>query len=142
MLYIYSVCLQKSLRIIVRPPMNQPPSVPSAAAAATEPLPAPLLTRVQRLVLMLKQGRVLHVIKGRLKPFAIHAGKAVMKRPGLKKLIDSQLSKSPQLKLRVERVLWSEVNLPPRALRLFTQLKEAAQHAEAAPATPYNKRPF
>ena len=122
--------------------MNQPPSVPPAATVTTESQPPPRLNRVQRLFLMVKQGRVLHVIKGRLKPFAIRMGKAVMKRPGLKKLIDSQLSKSPQLKLRVERVLWSEVNLPPRALRLFTQLKEAAQHAEAAPATPYNKRPF
>ena len=122
--------------------MNQPPSVPPAATVTTESQPPPRLNRVQRLFLMVKQGRVLHVIKGRLKPFAIRAGKAVMKRPGLKKLIDSQLSKSPQLKLRVERVLWSEVNLPPRALRLFTQLKEAAQHAEAAPATPYIKLPF
>jgi hypothetical protein len=141
MLYIYSVCLQKSFRIIVRPPMNQPPSVPPATAATAEPLPAPRLNRVQRLFLMVKQGRILHVIKGRLKPFVIRAGQAVMKRPGLKKLIDGQLSKSPQLKLRVERVLWSEVNLPPRALRIFTQLKEAAQHPAAAQVTPLNKYP-
>ncbi len=90
------------------------------------------LSRVQRLFLMVTQGRVLHVVKNRLKPFVVRAGQRAMKRPAFKNMVDKALRNSPELKLRVHRVLWSEVNLPPRALKIFTDLQDAIAQQTAA----------
>ena len=111
--------------------MNQP---------LNQPVPQPLkLTRLQRLFLMVTQGRVLHVIKNRIKPLLIRVGQAAMNQPVLKQMADKMLDKSPALKLRVHRILWSEVNLPTRALQIFTDLKDAVDQQtrpQAAAHTP------
>lgn len=79
----------------------------------------------QRLLLVLKQGRLLSVVKGRLKPKVIRAGQYAMKHAWLKQTVLAGLNYAPGLKLRLHRILWSEVNLSPRAFGIYAELKAA-----------------
>lgn len=81
----------------------------------------------QRLYAVLKQGRLLSVVKGRVKPLVIRGGQSAMKRSWLKRLVLAGLNYAPGLKLRLHRILWSEVNLSPRALGIYTELKAAIE---------------
>ena len=82
----------------------------------------------QRLYAVLKQGRLLSVVKGRVKPLVIRGGQSAMKRSWLKRLVLAGLNYAPGLKLRLHRILWSEVNLSPRALGIYAELKAAIEH--------------
>ncbi len=84
-------------------------------------------TLSQRLLLVLQQGRLLNVVKGRLKPVVIRAGQSAMQRAWLKRLALAGLNYAPGLKLRLHRILWSEVNLSPRALGIYSDLKAAIE---------------
>ena len=79
----------------------------------------------QRLYLVLKQGRLLSAVKGRLKPMVIRAGQSAMKHAWLKQMVLAGLNYVPSLKLRLHRILWSEVNLSPRAFGIYAELKAA-----------------
>ena len=81
----------------------------------------------QRLYAVLKQGRLLSVVKGRVKPLVIRGGQSAKKRSWLKRLVLAGLNYAPGLKLRLHRILWSEVNLSPRALGIYTELKAAIE---------------
>lgn len=83
------------------------------------------LNLLQRMYAVLKQGRLLSVLKGRLKPMVIRLGQSAMKHAWLKQLALAGLNYVPSLKLRLHRILWSEVNLSPRALGIYTELKAA-----------------
>ncbi len=80
---------------------------------------------LQRMYLVLKQGRLLSVVKGRLKPMVIRAGQSAMKHIWLKQTALAALNYAPGLKLRLHRILWSEVNLSPRAFGIYAELKAA-----------------
>lgn len=86
----------------------------------------------QRLYAVLKQGRLLSVVKGRLKPMVIRAGQSAMRHAWLKRLALAGLNYVPGLKLRLHRILWSEVNLSPRALGIYTELKAAIERQTLA----------
>ena len=85
-----------------------------------------------RIYAVLKQGRLLSVVKGRLKPMVIRAGQSAMKHSWLKGLALAGLNYVPGLKLRLHRILWSEVNLSPRALGIYTELKAAIERQALA----------
>ena len=77
------------------------------------------------MLLVLKQGRLLSVLKGRLKPKVIRLGQSAMKHAWLKQTVLAGLNYAPSLKLRLHRILWSEVNLSPRAFGIYAELKAA-----------------
>ena len=87
---------------------------------------------LQRLYAVLKQGRLLDVVKGRLKPMVIRVGQSAMKHAWLKQMALAGLNYVPGLKLRLHRILWSEVNLSPRALGIYTELKAAIERQALA----------
>lgn len=101
---------------------NIPLTAPNSDTGNPQP-PKPNL--LQRMYAVLKQGRLLSVLKGRLKPMVIRLGQSAMKHAWLKQLALAGLNYVPSLKLRLHRILWSEVNLSPRALGIYTELKAA-----------------
>ena len=102
-----------------------PPTVRNADIGNPQPVKPNL---PQRLYKVLKQGRLLSVVKGRVKPLVIRGGQSAMKRAWLKRLVLAGLNYAPGLKLRLHRILWSEVNLSPRALGIYAELKAAIEH--------------
>ena len=102
-----------------------PTTVRNADIGNPQPVKPNLL---QRLYVVLKQGRLLSVVKGLVKPLVIRGGQSAMKRSWLKRLVLAGLNYAPGLKLRLHRILWSEVNLSPRALGIYTELKAAIEH--------------
>lgn len=105
--------------------MSQPTAQPATSDADTglqQPQKPSLLVRLYRVV---RHGRLLGAVKRRLKPMVIRLGKSAMKRPFFKQLVLKGLNHAPGLKVRLHRILWSEVNLSPRSLRIYTELKAA-----------------
>ena len=80
---------------------------------------------LRRFLAVLKQGRLLSVVKGRIKPMVIRVGQSAMKHAWLKQVVLAGLNYVPGLKLRLHRILWSEVNLSPRAFGIYAELKAA-----------------
>ncbi len=104
------------------------PTTPPVVLNADIGNPQPVKPNLpQRLYAVLKQGRLLSVVKGRVKPLVVRGGQSAMKQPWLKRLVLSGLNYAPGLKLRLHRILWSEVNLSPRALGIYTDLKAAIE---------------
>lgn len=110
--------------------LNTPQSTPAVDADANPQPQKPSLP--QRLYAVVKQGRLLSVIKKRLKPLVIRVGQSAMKRPLLKRLTLGGLNYMPGLKVRLHRILWSEVNLSPRALTIYAELKAAIERQSLA----------
>ncbi|MDO8773940.1 MAG: hypothetical protein Q7K57_35555 [Burkholderiaceae bacterium] len=106
---------------------KHPPSskTRSIDAAANPQPPQPKLPH--RLYAVVKEGRLLGAIKRRIKPMVIRLGQSAMKHPLLKRLALGGLNYMPGLKVRLHRILWSEVNLSPRGLRIYTELKAAIE---------------
>lgn len=106
--------------------MSKHPTSPATLAGDADANPQPQQPTVsQRLYAAVRQGRLLSIIKRRLKPMVIRVGQSAMKRPLLKRLVLGGLNYTPGLKLRLHRILWGEVNLSPRALRIYAELKTA-----------------
>jgi hypothetical protein len=82
----------------------------------------PLLRRVQA---VLAEGRVFSGIKRRLKPTVVAVGKAALRRPWIKRSALAALNLSPQLKNRLYRLVWKDIALAPRAMRIYTALSTA-----------------
>lgn len=97
--------------------MNQPAT----------PITAPSL--FTRFLDAIKEGRILSGLKKRLRPAVIRAGHALMKLPRFRRVVAGVLNHTPNLKLRIYRILWSNVILPPRALRIYTDLKTRVDQA-------------
>lgn len=105
--------------------LNTPQSTRAVDADANPQPQKPSLP--QRLYAVVKQGRLLSVIKKRLKPLVIKVGQSAMRQPLLKRLALGGLNYMPGLKVRLHRILWSDVILSPRALRIYADLKTAIE---------------
>jgi hypothetical protein len=90
--------------------------------AVAPPAKLPLLKRTKA---VLSEGRVFSGIKRRLKPMLIAVGKSALRRPWIKRSVLAVLNSSPQLKNRLYRLVWKDVALAPRAMRIYTALSTA-----------------
>lgn len=82
----------------------------------------PLLNRAKA---VLSEGRLLSGIKRRAKPMLIAMGKSALRRPWIKRSVLAVLNLSPHLKNRLYRLVWKDVSLAPRAMRIYTALSTA-----------------
>jgi hypothetical protein len=90
--------------------------------AVEPPAKLPLLNRAKA---VLSEGRLLSGIKRRLKPILIATGKSALRRPWIKRSVLAILNLSPQLKNRLYRLVWKDISLAPRAMRIYTALSTA-----------------
>ena len=123
-----------SLIIIVRPIKQQPQQSLRASAerritlkttdiqAAAPPQKLPLLSRVKAAV---AEGRLFSGVKRRLKPLVVTVGKAALRRSWIKRSVLAVLNSSPHLKNRLYRLVWKDIALSPRAMRIYTALSTA-----------------
>jgi hypothetical protein len=114
--------------------LNTAQSTSGVDVGAPPPPQKPSLT--QRLYAAIKQGRLLGAVKRRLKPMFIRVGQAAMKQPLLKRMALGGLNYMPGLKVRLHRILWSELDLSPRGLRIYTELKAAIEAQALAKTQP------
>lgn len=115
--------------------MSKPNTSPATRAVNADANPQPPQPKLpHRLYAVVRQGRLLSVIKKRLKPLVIRVGQSAMKHPLLKQMALGMLNYTPGLKLRLNRILWSEVNLSPRGLRIYSELKAAMDRQSLATA--------
>jgi hypothetical protein len=82
----------------------------------------PLLRRVKA---VLAEGRVFSSFKRRLKPIVVAVGKSALRRPWIKRSVLAVLNSSPQIKNRLYRMVWKDIALAPRAMRIYTALSTA-----------------
>jgi hypothetical protein len=71
------------------------------------------------------EGRIFSGVKRRLKPFVVSLGKSALRRPWIKRSVLAVLNRSPKLKTRLYRVVWKDITLSPRAMRIYTTLSTA-----------------
>ena len=90
--------------------------------AVVPPAKLPLTNRAKA---VLSEGRLLSGIKRRLKPLLIATGKSALRRPWIKRSVLALLNRSPQLKNRLYRLVWKDIALAPRAMRIYTALSTA-----------------
>jgi hypothetical protein len=92
---------------------------------------AQVAERLQKLPFMnrakdaIAEGRLFSGVKRRLKPFVVAAGKAALRRPWIKRSVLAVLNRSPNLKNRLYRLVWKDIALSPRAMRIYTALSTA-----------------
>jgi hypothetical protein len=122
-----------SLIIIVRAIVQPQPSLQASAerrntlkttdVQATEPpQKLPLMNRVKVVIV---EGRLLSGVKRRLKPLVVTVGKAALRRSWIKRSVLAVLNSSPELKNRLYRLVWKDIALSPRAMRIYTALSTA-----------------
>jgi hypothetical protein len=75
-----------------------------------------------RLINIAKDGRLLSGLKRRLKPFVVAIGKSALRRPWIKRSVLAVLNTSPELKNLLYRLVWKDIALAPRAMRIYTAL--------------------
>jgi hypothetical protein len=92
-------------------------------AQATEP--AQKKSLLIRAKAVLAEGRLFSGIKRRLKPTVVAVGKAALRRPWIKRSVLAVLNRSPQMKNRLYRLVWKDIALSPRAMRIYTALSTA-----------------
>jgi hypothetical protein len=90
---------------------------------ATEP--AVKKPRLLRAKAAIAEGRLFSGFKRRLKPAVVSVGKAALRRPWIKRSVLAVLNRSPQLKNRLYRLVWKDISLAPRAMRIYTALSTA-----------------
>jgi hypothetical protein len=73
----------------------------------------------------ISEGRLFSGVKRRLKPVFIAMGKAALRRPWIKRSVLAALNSSPELKNRLYRLVWKDIALAPRAMRIYTALSTA-----------------
>lgn len=78
-----------------------------------------------RLVNIVKDGRLLSGLIRRLKPLVVAVGKSALRRPWIKRSVLAVLNRSPELKTRLYRIVWKDITLSPRAMRIYTTLSTA-----------------
>lgn len=83
---------------------------------------APFLQRAKAAVI---DGRIISILKRRLKPLIISVGKSALRRPWIKRSVLAALNLSPELKNRLYRLVWKDIALAPRAMRIYTALSTA-----------------
>jgi hypothetical protein len=82
----------------------------------------PFLKRAQAVI---SEGRLFSGLKRRLKPIVISMGKSALRRPWVKRSVLAVLNRSPELKNRLYRLVWKDIALAPRAMRIYTALSTA-----------------
>jgi hypothetical protein len=87
--------------------------------------PTPLLRKSTRLLNAVKNRRMLGGLKRRLKPIVVATGKSALRRSWIKRSVLAILNLSPQLKNRLYRLVWKDIALSPRAMRIYTALSTA-----------------
>jgi hypothetical protein len=90
--------------------------------AAVPPQKPPFVNRAKN---ALAEGRLFSGVKRRLKPFVVAVGKAALRRPWIKRSVLAVLNRSPELKNRLYRLVWKDIALSPRAMRIYTALSTA-----------------
>jgi hypothetical protein len=83
------------------------------------PFKLPFLKRAKAVI---AEGRFFSAVKRRLKPLFVTAGKAALRRPWVKRSVLAVLNRSPKLKNRLYRLVWKDIALAPRAMRIYTAL--------------------
>jgi hypothetical protein len=71
------------------------------------------------------EGRLFSGFKRRLKPTVVAVCKAALRRPWIKRSVLALLNRSPHLKNRLYRLVWIDIALAPRAMRIYTALSTA-----------------
>jgi hypothetical protein len=71
---------------------------------------------------ILLEGRLTSGLKRRLKPVMVAVGKSALRRPWIKRSVLAVLNTSPELKNRLYRLVWKDITLAPRAMRIYTAL--------------------
>lgn len=71
------------------------------------------------------EGRLISGLKRRLKPIVVAIGKSALRRPWIKRSVLAVLNTSPELKNRLYRLVWKDIALAPRAMRIYTALSTA-----------------
>jgi len=82
----------------------------------------PFLLRAKAAI---SEGRLISGMKRRFKPIFIVMGKSALRRPWIKRSVLTALNVSPDLKNRLYRLVWKDVALSPRAMRIYTSLSNA-----------------
>jgi hypothetical protein len=90
--------------------------------AAEPPQKPPLVNRAKTAI---AEGRLFSGVKRRFKPLVVAIGKAALRRPWIKRSVLAVLNRSPQLKNRLYRLVWKDIALAPRAMRIYTALSTA-----------------
>jgi hypothetical protein len=90
--------------------------------AKEAPVKLPFLKRVRAVVL---EGRLISGLKRRLKPVLVSIGKSALRRPWIKRSVLAVLNSSPDIKNRLYRLVWKDIALSPRAMRIYTTLSTA-----------------
>jgi hypothetical protein len=83
------------------------------------------MSLLNRAKAVLAEGRLFSGIKRRLKPTVVAVGKAALRRPWIKRSVLAVLNRSPQMKNRLYRLVWKDIALSPRAMRIYTALSTA-----------------
>jgi hypothetical protein len=68
---------------------------------------------------------LVRISKRRLKPIIVAIGKAALRRSWIKRSLLALLSLSPYLKNLLYRLVWKDIALAPRAMRIYTALSTA-----------------
>lgn len=87
--------------------------------------PPQKLSFLSRAKAAIAEGRLLSGVKRRLKPLVVTVGKAALRRPWIKRSVLAVLNTSPELKNRLYRLVWKDIALSPRAMRIYTALSTA-----------------
>ena len=97
----------------------------------------------QRVKAAASEGRLLsgflQRLKRRLKPLFVAVGKSALRRPWIKRGVLAVLNSSPELKNRLYRLVWKDVALAPRAMRIYTALSTAIPTHSASLGTNHSK---
>jgi hypothetical protein len=93
----------------------------------------------QRAKAVVKEGRLFSSIKRRLKPIFVAMGKSALRRPWIKRSVLAVLNSSPELKNRLYRLVWKDVALSPRAMRIYTALSTAIPTHNTSHGTTHSK---
>jgi hypothetical protein len=83
------------------------------------------LTFLKRTKAAVSEGRLFSGVKRRLKPIVVSIGKFALRRPWIKRSVLAVLNSSPELKNRLYRLVWKDIALSPRAMRIYTALSTA-----------------
>lgn len=94
---------------------------------------------MQRAKAAVFEGRVFSGVKRRLKPMVVAVGKSALRRPWIKRSVLAVLNRSPELKNRLYRLVWKDVALSPRAMRIYTALSTAIPTHSATHSTTHSK---
>jgi hypothetical protein len=78
------------------------------------------------------EGRLISGLKRRLKPIVVAIGKSALRRPWIKRSVLAILNTSPELKNRLYRLVWKDIALAPRAMRIYTALSTSIPTHTAA----------